>query len=136
MRNNLFLFSVLALLLTGCNGSAGNAEQRANAMCDCVKEVVDISSINATNFEDKMREIDRDKTKQTQYAKCLLGVIEGMNTDIAELNKDDKKAYTKSLLKAGIDCECTDKLMDNIPYDMLNLALPALKEEVQRMETR
>jgi hypothetical protein len=101
-----------------------------------VKDVVDISSINATNIEDKMREIEQDNAKQTKYAKCLLGVLEGMNTDIAELNKDDKKAYTKSLLKAGIDCECTDKLMDNIPYDMLNVALPTLKEEVQRMESK
>ena len=136
MKKRLFLLPGLILIITACGGSTGNAELRANAMCDCVKEVVDISSINATNIEDKMREIDRDKAKQTKYAKCLLGVLEGMNTDIADLNKDDKKSYTKSLLKAGIDCECTDKLMDNIPYDMLNMALPALKEEVKRMESK
>ncbi len=136
MKKKLFFLPVVIVALSGCGGSDGNAELRANAMCDCVKEIVDISSINATNIEDKMREIDRDKSKQTKYAKCLLGVLEGMNTDIADLNQEEKKGYTKTLLKAGIDCECTDKLMDNIPYDMLKIAMPSLKEEVERMESR
>jgi hypothetical protein len=136
MKKLLIFLPIGMLVLYGCGGNSGNAELRANAMCDCVKEVVDITSINAANIEDKMQELNRDKVKQTKYAKCLLGVLEGMNKDIADLNQEDKKTYTKNLLKAGIDCDCADKLMDNIPYDMIKLALPSLKEEVARMESK
>ncbi len=136
MRNSLFLLTVLVLLLTGCNGGAGNAELRANAMCDCVQEVVDLSGLDALNIEDKFKEIDKNSGKQIKFSKCLFGVFEQMSKDMDELKLEDKKTYTKNFMKASIDCECTDKVMDLIPFDMLKVTLPLMKSEMERMISR
>jgi hypothetical protein len=132
MKQILLLLPLGLFFLTGCNNSSGNAELRAKAMCDCFEDIIDISSLNAINIEDKFEEAMRDNSKQDKYGKCVLSVIEEISKDLDNLKQDEKKEYTKSLLKAGIDCECADKLMDIIPYDLLKVAIPKMKRDIEK----
>jgi hypothetical protein len=136
MKRILFFIPVGLLFLTSCNSSSGKAELRANAMCDCIKDAVDLSGLTTINIEDKFEEIDKDKDKQVKFSKCIFSVFEEMSKDLDDLKQEEKKAYTKELLKAGIDCDCSDKLMDLIPFDLLKISLPMMKKELERTISR
>jgi hypothetical protein len=136
MKKFLLILPISILLFSGCNSSSGNAELRVKAMCDCVQEVVDLSGLNALNIEDKLNEIDKNSDKEIKFSKCLFGVFEQMSKDLDELKQEEKKTYTKNFMKASIDCECTDKVMDLIPFDMLKVTLPLMKSEMERMISR
>jgi hypothetical protein len=136
MKSILLTLPLLIVFLYGCSNSTSNAELRANAMCDCVKDAVDLSSLTAINIEDKFDDIDKNADKQVKFSKCIFGVFEEMTKDLDNLKQEEKKAYTKTLLKAGIDCDCSDKLMDLIPFDLLKISLPMMKSELERTISR
>jgi hypothetical protein len=133
MKRILLLLPLGLILLTGCNSSSGNAELRAKAMCDCMEGIIDFSSLNAVNIEDKFEEAMRKNDNQEKLSKCMLSVFEEISKDLDDLKQDEKKEYTKTLLKAGIDCDCADKMMDLIPYDLLKVGIPKMKKDIERM---
>ena len=133
MKRILLLLQLGLILLTGCNSSSGNAELRAKAMCDCMEGIIDFSSLNAVNIEDKFEEAMRKNDNQEKLSKCMLSVFEEISKDLDDLKQDEKKEYTKTLLKAGIDCDCADKMMDLIPYDLLKVGIPKMKKDIERM---
>jgi len=126
---NLLLFVGISILLFSCGGS-DSSSSRAEELCDCVTKEIDLKGINSGNIEQRMQELDKDTYKQQTMARCFYGVMENIAKDLRTLNKEEKKKYSKELLKSWVDCECMDAAFENIPYDMLETSLPSLKSEI------
>ena len=126
----IFLPSLLisSLFLASCGGNKG--ADRANALCDCVKGSVDLKNLDVTNPEKSMRDVSKENQKKT--ATCVVSVAEGLAADMKDMNKEDKKAYTKVFMKGLVDCDCMDMILDKVPFDLINTAVPAMKKEVER----
>ncbi len=142
MKFNLFFVIALSVLLS-C-GSKDTASQNvqssvgtttnkhAKAVCDCFKDKI--------SFNDDFEEIGEDLQKMDdddaeEVGECLLKIGKTIEEDLDKLKeKKEKKAYTKSLIKSFVDCECADKLMDNIPFDDFGKALKEAKKELKRMK--
>ena len=125
-----------SLFLSSCGMFGSDASDRADELCECVTNEIDIDGINIANAESRMREIERDKEKQRKLASCMLGVAEEIGEDMKELDKDDKKEYVKDFMKGLIDCECMDAILDNVPFDMIDTFLPTLRQEMDKEFSR
>lgn len=73
--------------------------------------------------------ITREKMEKI-VPKCLLRIVKEMEEEISDLSKGEKKEYTKAFSKACIDTECTDIILDLIPYYLFGLALQEAKSEI------
>lgn len=126
------LFSVL--LFGGCSSPESEAEDRAEEICDCVKELgidrnINLFSIQSGSF---MRDIDRSAGLKIQ--RDLLNILKKIDEDIDNLSKEEKKDYTKALMKAMIDTDCSDMALSKIPYDMLGLGIDIMEEQLDQQE--
>lgn len=126
------LFSIL--LFAGCSSNESKAENRAEEICDCVKSIgIDKSlSIGKLQNREFMRDIERKA--EEELPRKLLKVLRKIEEDIDNLSKEEKKDYTRSLMKALIDTDCADIALDNIPYDMLGFGLDMVEEGIERQE--
>lgn len=120
MKKSLILGVVLSasLLMVSCGGKT---KKHANKLCDCMKEV-GIDDLSVSSMED--REFTRKMEKK--MPSCAKETLEAMNKEMNSMNKDQKVAYTKSFLKDVIDTECATKLLELIPYDMMDMAVKRL----------
>ena len=111
----LFISTLTLMILTAC-GAGDNASKRANELCDCMKK-------DGLKKGITMDEADALGEKVEDNALAYLAIAGGIQSDMKELDKAGKKAYTKSLLKAMIDTECMDFALDAVPYDLLDPSL-------------
>ena len=111
------------LLLSSCgDGSSkrkhGKGSEKAEEICDCVKEVVDLSDVTAENFDREMNKVDRNPEKKKKLAKCMKSTILTMIDEMEDLEDKERKEYIKAFMKGGIDCDCMDIVMDNVVKEM------------------
>jgi len=126
------LFSVL--LFSGCSSNESKAEDRAEEICDCVKAIGINEDLSFVKLQDRkvMRDIERKAEKE--LPRELLKVMRKIEEDIDDLSKEEKKEYTRALMKALIDTDCANIALDNIPYDMLGFGLDMLESEFERQD--
>jgi hypothetical protein len=73
-----------------------------------------------------------DSMDDEEVAACVLNVFRKMEDDMSDMSKNDKKEYTKEFLKGVVDTECSDLILNAVPYDMLGLALTGAESELLR----
>ena len=120
MKKSLILVVALtvSLLMVSCGGKT---KKHANKLCDCMKEVgIDDLSVSSMNDREFSRKMER------KMPSCAKETMETMNEEMKSMSKDQKVAYTKSFLKDVIDTECATKLLELIPYDMMDMAVKEL----------
>lgn len=124
----------LIIVLISCSPSVQETtNKRAKALCDCFENKV----VFTGELEDINKKISRLTEKdKTSIANCVIEVGQSIETDLEKLkDKKEKKIYTKSLIKSLVDCDCTDKLMDNIPYEEYGKLLKDAKNEMNEEKT-
>ncbi len=126
------LFSLL--LFAGCSSPESKAEDRAEEICDCVKSIGISDDMNIFSLQSRsvMRDIE-DKAER-ELPRKLLKVFKKIEKDIDPLSKEEKKEYTRALMKAILDTDCADIALNNIPYDMLGLGIDMMEEQLDRQE--
>ena len=138
LKNTLKIALVLIIgaTFTSCGSNQAATKEHAEKLCDCMEEVGLDNSMNVADLEDrkKMREIER-KAEQ-KLPKCTLAILKDIEADMENMNKTDKKEYTKSFLKNVIDTECSDVILQNVPFDMMGMLIGQLEKEVERAERR
>ena len=111
----IFISTLTLMILSAC-GAGGNASKRANELCDCMKK-------DGLKKGITMEEAESLGDKVEGNALSYLAVAALIQSDMKELDKEGKKAYTKALLKSMIDSECMDFALDAVPYEMLDTSL-------------
>ncbi|MDC3253052.1 hypothetical protein OAU25_02245 [Crocinitomicaceae bacterium] len=126
MKKTIYSILAFALLLTTVSCSGGNPSGHADEMCDCLKEGGFDNSISLMDLE------DLEDSFEGEVPACMLSVFRKIEDDMADMSKNDKKEYTKDFLKGVVDTECSDIILDVIPYDMFGLALTGAETELLR----
>lgn len=117
MKKSLILGVVISasILMVSCGGKT---KKHANKLCDCMKEV-GIDNLSASSMNDR----EFTQKVEDKMPSCTKETFETMNEEMKSMSKDQKVAYTKSFLKDVIDTECATKLLELIPYDMMDMAI-------------
>ena len=122
------------LLFTGCSSPESKAEDRAEEICECVLELGINKDMNLFSLQDRSKMRDIERKAERELPRKLLKVFKEIEDDIDPLSKDEKKEYTRALMKAMMDTECADIALDNIPYDMLGMGIDMAEEQIERQE--
>jgi len=142
---NKFILLVLLAVLFSCgnkNEASQNAQgslnsttnKHAKAVCDCFKDKISFSDDPEEIGED-LEKMDDDDAQEV--GECILKIGKSIEEDLDKLkDKKEKKLYTKNLIKSLVDCDCVDKLMDNLPYDDYGKMLKEAKRELKYLENR
>ena len=125
---------VMLLILSACGGTKADANNHAKEMCKCLQDAGLDSSISTSKLMDREFIMEIEKKMEETVPRCILPIVEEMEKEINELSKNEKKEYTKALMKAVIDTECSDLALDLIPFDMLGIALGEAERQIERQE--
>lgn len=134
MKKYLLIPILPLLVVAGCGSSESSAENHAEEICDCLKEIGVNKDLTIVKMQDRefMRGME-DKAERVLPGK-ILKIMKEVDKDLSSLSKDEKKAYTRAFLKAMIDTECADIALENIPYDMMGLAIGEMESEIEQMK--
>ena len=126
MKNFVFVTISFALLIliASCGSDPVN---HADSICNCLKEGGLNSSLSLMELDDL-----EDSMDEEEVTACVLNVFRKMEDDMSDMSKNDKKEYTKEFLKGVVDTECSDLILNAVPYDMLGLALTGAESELLR----
>jgi hypothetical protein len=132
MNKYLFIFILPLFVVAGCGSSESSAENHAEEICDCLKEIGVNKDLNMVKMQDRefMRTME-DKAERVLPGK-ILKIMKEVDKDLSSLSKVEKKAYTRAFLKAMIDTDCADVALENIPYDMMGIAIGSMEREIER----
>jgi hypothetical protein len=121
---SLFIFS-------GCSSPEVQAKDHAEQICDCIKSIGIDEDIDIFKLQDRkfMREVERKAERELPQK--LLVILKEIDEELSDLSKNDKKEYTRALLKSLLDTDCADIALDNIPYDMLGLGIDVMEDEFE-----
>ena len=117
MIKNYFALLMLVVFLTSCGG---NAESRADELCDCFQEVgIDFDGINSERdlqrFAEKLENLSRKKQKKA--AECILEVAKAMHEDVEDMDDEETAGYLREFAKASLDTECAIDAMEAQDFD-------------------
>jgi len=126
MKNFVFVTISFALLIliASCGSDPVN---HADSICNCLKEGGLNSSLSLMELDDL-----EDSMDEEEVTACVLNVFRKMEDDMSDMSKNEKKEYTKEFLKGVVDTECSDLILNVVPYDMLGLALTGAESELLR----
>ena len=137
MKKGLLLFAVLSVLFgAGCSSQQSRAEAHAEEICDCLKEVGVNEDLNLLKLQDRDFVRKMERKAERILPKKILKIMKEIESEMADLSKNEKKEYTRSFLKAAIDTECADVALDNIPYDMMGLFIDMLERQIDVSEIK
>jgi hypothetical protein len=127
---------IIGATFTSCGSNEAATRKHAEELCDCMEDIgLDESlSLADLNNYDQMREME--KKAEESLPKCAFAILKNIQSDLDELNKSEKKDYTKSFLKNVIDTECADVILDKVPFDMMGMLVVQMEKEVDRAERR
>ena len=128
------LLLIPLLYLSSCNGSEAKAKNRAEDLCDCLQDIGFNKQLSLKDIQDREFQREFERNAEEHLPPCMLKVFRSIEKDIDHMSKKEKKAYTKTFLKSCIDTECSDIVLDNIPYDMMGYALNEAEEIIERKE--
>ena len=136
-KSNLFRITTIlfasSIIISSCGDS--KAKEFANSMCNMATEVgldenlkLDENYIrkNGKKFEKNFL------NKSDDFIKLLKEV----DKHLKSLDKDQKTAFTKELMKAIIDTKCSDIFFKGIPYHDLDSVIEEMEDELKRDKKR
>ncbi len=104
-----------SIFLSSCGGSG--AEGYAEDLCDCMDESGYMDEVGGGIFGMGRSSGKRDAEEKMED--CALPILKEMHGEFKEMDDDEKKEFVKDFMKASIDTECSDQLMDNIPWALV-----------------
>ena len=136
MKKMYFALLMLGLVLTSCGASP---EGRADDLCDCFKDAgIDFDGIKSERDLDELqRKIKKLSSKKEKEAKeCVFEVMEGVKSDVKDMDDDEIAEYMRDFAKAGIDTECAVEAMEDLPYDdmkdLLDEMVDGMEDEIEK----
>ena len=136
-KSNLFRITTIlfasSIIISSCGDS--KAKEFANSMCNMATEVgldenlkLDENYIrkNGEKFEKNFL------NKSDDFIKLLKEV----DKHLKSLDKDQKTAFTKELMKAIIDTKCSDIFLKEIPFNDLDSVIEEMEDELKRDKKR
>jgi hypothetical protein len=147
MRKKMFylpmLFLTVGILLSCGNkdaagagaGSDAKAKLFAENLCKFAKEIGFDTDLKLD--EEYMRK-HGDKFEDNFYENSdkFLTLLKDLDTHLKTLNEEQKQAFTKELLKAMIDTDCSNILLKSIPYGMLSDGIKEIEKEITSAKYR
>lgn len=130
------LVLIIGAVFTSCGSNEAATKNHAEKLCYCMEEVGLDKSMTLADLEDRDRMREMEKKAEETLPKCALSILKEVESDMDELNKSEKKDYTKSLLKNIIDTECSDVILQQVPFDMIGILIMQLEKEVERADRR
>lgn len=131
----LLLLTFVSVLLFSCNRDQNSPESRAKELCDCAHNM---DWFNETPTDAKRRFLEGDApVTREELTPCALKVWKKIDADLLKLNDVDLRVdYTKRLMKAFIDTECTDKLLRIFPYESMRYGLEEMEHYFYERQER
>ncbi len=119
-----FLLLSGTLFLSSCGSDASSY---AEDLCDCMEESGYTDQVGLGVFS--MGSNSREKREaEEKMQECALPILKEMRDDFKDMDDDEKKEFVKEFVKASIDTECSDQLMDNIPWALVMNGFKSLME--------
>lgn len=132
---SLLLLTFVGVLLIACNRDKNSPEARAKELCDCAYDT-DWFKESPSDAKRKFLEGNAPISRE-ELTPCALKVWHKIDEDLLKLSEVDARVdYTKRLMKAFIDTECTDKLLRLIPYESLRYGLDEMDRYFYDREER
>ncbi|MCB9189470.1 MAG: hypothetical protein H6599_09355 [Flavobacteriales bacterium] len=107
-RVQLFSILLLGILLVfnSCGrDSVKSGKGAVNLMCDCF---IDAGIENEYDIMD----MDHDQKLTKKVIKCLLPILKDVRSELDVMSDDERVDYIGDAIKAAVDCECGDKLLE------------------------
>ncbi|PHR17272.1 MAG: hypothetical protein COA38_21000 [Fluviicola sp.] len=124
------LILVIGVAFSSCDNNQSVTKVYAEKLCDCMSEIGLDKSINAADLNDRRKMRKMERTAERMLPECTLATLKKIEADLDEMNKAEKKEYTKAFLKNVIDTECSDVILQNVPFDMIGLLVREVEREV------
>ncbi len=134
MKKTLYSIFTAAmfLVLSGCGGIEGAAEDHAEDLCKCLTDAGLDNSLSILSLQDRSFMRDMEDKMENEVPTCALKVFRKIEQDLDDMSKNQKKEYTKAFLKACIDTDCSDIALSLIPYDMMGMGLNEAESQLKR----
>ena len=134
-KSNLFRITTIlfasSIIISSCGDS--KAKEFANSMCNMATEVGLDENFKLDDIDKNAKKIQKNAlNKSDDFIKLLKEV----DKHLKSLDKDQKTAFTKELMKAMIDTKCSDIFLKEIPFNDLDKVIEDMEDELKRAEKR
>ncbi len=138
------MLSSVLLFSCGGNGSSANettsgsdakAKKFAENLCKMAK---DIGLDQNLKFTDEYMRNNGDKMENKFYENSdkFITLLKEIDSHLKTLNQVQSQKFTKELMKAIIDTECSDILLKEVPYSDFGKVISEMEKEITRMKYR
>lgn len=147
-KSNLFRITTIlfasSIIISSCGdksseeaaaGSNAKATEFANSMCKMVEE---IGLDENFKLDENYLEKNGEKFGKNALNKSddIIKLLKQVDKHVETLNKDQKTAFTKELMKAIIDTKCSNIFLKEIPYEELGKFIENMEKEATREKFR
>jgi len=117
------------------SGSDAKAKKFAENLCKMAK---DIGLDQNFKFTDEFMRNNGDKMENKFYENSnkLIVLLKEIESHMKTLNQAQSQKFTKELMKAIIDTECSDILLKEVPYSEFGKVISEMEKEITRMKYR
>ncbi len=138
LKNTLKIITLLfiGIAFSSCESNERATKIHAEKLCNCMEETGFDTSLTASDLNDSKKMYEIERSAERILPKCTLATLKEIEAEMAEMNKAEKIEYTKAFLKNVIDTECADIILQNAPYDMLEIIIREAEREVDYAERR
>ncbi len=141
------IFAMLSsVLLFSCGGKGGTANETtsgsdakakkfAENLCKMAK---DVGLDENLKFTDEYMRNNGDKMENKIYENSdkFITLLKAIDSHLKTLNQVQSQKFTKELMKAIIDTECSDILLKEVPYSELGKLISEMEKDITRMKYR
>ena len=136
-KSNLFRITTIlfasSIIISSCGDS--KAKEFANSMCNMATEVG--LDENFKLDENYIRKNEKKFEKNAlNKSDDFIKLLKEVDKHIKSLDKDQKTAFTKELMKAMIDTKCSDIFLKEIPFNDLDEVIEKMEDELKRDKKR
>ena len=116
-------------------GSNPKATEFANSMCKMAEEIgLDENFKLDENYLEKNGE--KFGKNALNKSNDIIKLLKQVDKHVETLNKEQKTAFTKELMKAIIDTKCSNIFLKEIPYEELGKFIENMEKEATREKYR
>jgi hypothetical protein len=120
---------------TGSGSKDAKAKLFAENLCKFAKEI-GLDENLKLNEEFLSKNADKIEGKFYDNSDKLISVMKEIDTHLKTLNQAQSQVFTKELLKAIIDTDCSNIFFKEIPYSQLGDVIKEIEKEVTRAKYR
>lgn len=134
LKNYLFTPLILtSILFFSACADKDKPESKAKDIADKMCKIASDIGITDINLDDISNEDQKRMGKKAEQQRDeILTILEEVDKYIKTLDKDQKILFTKELMKAIIDSDCSNTLMKNIPFDKWDEFYEEARRELKR----